>query len=97
MWSRFRFGRESTATPPQDATRPNDVTAAAAVVAGVVALIVVGVLAAGCGSGAAATAADEPGTTRVLRVVDGDTIVVRVDGRDERVRLIGVDTPDRLE
>jgi micrococcal nuclease len=30
----------------------------------------------------------------VVRVVDGDTVVVRVDGRDERVRLIGVDTPE---
>jgi micrococcal nuclease len=26
--------------------------------------------------------------------VDGDTIVVRVDGRDENARLIGVDTPE---
>lgn len=30
----------------------------------------------------------------VLDVVDGDTIVVEVDGRDERVRLIGIDTPE---
>ena len=27
-------------------------------------------------------------------VVDGDTIDVLVDGRDERVRLIGIDTPE---
>jgi micrococcal nuclease len=31
---------------------------------------------------------------RVERVVDGDTIQVRVAGRSERVRYIGVDTPE---
>ena len=30
----------------------------------------------------------------VTDVIDGDTIDVRVDGRDERVRLIGIDTPE---
>jgi len=30
----------------------------------------------------------------VARVVDGDTIVVRYHGRDDRVRLIGIDTPE---
>ena len=30
----------------------------------------------------------------VLRVVDGDTIVASIDGTDERVRLIGIDTPE---
>ncbi len=33
-------------------------------------------------------------TTRVTKVVDGDTIEVRVQGRTERVRLIGIDTPE---
>ena len=28
------------------------------------------------------------------RVVDGDTIIVSIDGKKERVRLIGVDTPE---
>src|SRR3954468_11270326 len=37
---------------------------------------------------------DRAGTARVLRVVDGDTIAVRLDGRQERVRYIGVDTPE---
>src|SRR3954454_3736046 len=33
-----------------------------------------------------------------LRAVDGDTLVVRLDGgRRERVRLIGVDTPESVE
>ena len=30
----------------------------------------------------------------VTHVVDGDTIDVRIGGRDERVRLIGIDTPE---
>ena len=30
----------------------------------------------------------------VTRVVDGDTIVVQVDGREERVRYVGVDAPE---
>jgi micrococcal nuclease len=33
----------------------------------------------------------------VVRVVDGDTIVVTVGGRKERVRLIGVDTPESVK
>jgi micrococcal nuclease len=30
----------------------------------------------------------------VVSVVDGDTIVARVRGDDERIRLIGIDTPE---
>jgi micrococcal nuclease len=33
---------------------------------------------------------------RVVRVVDGDTIAVRVQGRSETVRYIGVDTPETV-
>ncbi|MFM7045831.1 MAG: thermonuclease family protein, partial [Ilumatobacteraceae bacterium] len=33
----------------------------------------------------------------VVGVVDGDTIDVDVDGRRERVRLIGIDTPETLK
>jgi micrococcal nuclease len=33
----------------------------------------------------------------VVRVVDGDTIDVEVDGRRQRVRLIGIDTPELHE
>ena len=50
-------------------------------------------------SGAPATRG--PATTTVLaanatlvKVVDGDTIDVRIDGTKERVRLIGIDTPE---
>lgn len=31
---------------------------------------------------------------RVERVVDGDTLKVAVDGRTERVRVLGIDTPE---
>jgi micrococcal nuclease len=45
---------------------------------------------------------DEPsgnalGRAEVVRVVDGDTIRVRLDGRTERVRYIGVDTPESVK
>ena len=32
----------------------------------------------------------------VSRVVDGDTMVVKVDGQERRVRLLGVDTPETV-
>ncbi len=40
-----------------------------------------------------------PRSARVMRVVDGDTIVVRdsAGGRTERVRYIGVDTPETVK
>ena len=37
------------------------------------------------------TVTEDNGTWRVIRVVDGDTLVLQ---NDERVRLIGVDTPE---
>ncbi|MGB2580092.1 MAG: thermonuclease family protein [Minisyncoccia bacterium] len=37
------------------------------------------------------------GYNRVTRVVDGDTIVVDVNGVSEKVRLIGVDTPETVD
>jgi micrococcal nuclease len=45
----------------------------------------------------AARANDSHFTLRgpVVRVVDGDTIDVRVAGRTERVRVLGIDTPER--
>ena len=36
-------------------------------------------------------------TGRVLRVVDGDTILVALDGHPERVRYIGMDTPETVK
>ena len=41
--------------------------------------------------------ADGFGEGRVVRVVDGDTIRVRVGDRTERVRYIGVDTPESVK
>lgn len=38
--------------------------------------------------------AGPPGAATVVRVVDGDTVDVRIGGREERVRLIGIDTPE---
>ena len=34
---------------------------------------------------------------RVVRVIDGDTIIVRWRGMDEKVRLLNIDTPERGE
>jgi len=50
----------------------------------------------GCrGTGAAGPATTLPdGSARVTRVVDGDTIVVDLAGRSEKVRLLGIDTPE---
>jgi micrococcal nuclease len=56
----------------------------------------------GCGSdgGSTGDAGPPAGSSvmaRVVRVVDGDTIVARVDGRDEYVRYIGMDTPETVK
>lgn len=32
----------------------------------------------------------------VVRVVDGDTVVVDINGKDESLRLIGIDTPETV-
>jgi micrococcal nuclease len=52
-------------------------------------LALLALLLAGCG--------DAASSARVERVVDGDTILVRLDGRRERVRYIGVDTPESVK
>ena len=39
-----------------------------------------------------ATATD--GKATVVRVIDGDTIVVHIGGHEENVRLLGIDTPE---
>ncbi len=33
-------------------------------------------------------------TTTVVRIVDGDTLKIRYWGKDESIRLIGIDTPE---
>jgi endonuclease YncB( thermonuclease family) len=39
-------------------------------------------------------AREKSGTHEVVRFVDGDTVVVRLDGKDETIRMTGVDTPE---
>ncbi len=56
----------------------------------VVVLVVVG-----CGGGD--TDATGTGRAEVRRVVDGDTIEVRIGGVDETVRLLGIDTPESVD
>jgi micrococcal nuclease len=41
--------------------------------------------------------AAEPPLAQVERVVDGDTVVVRLDGQSVKVRLIGVDAPESAD
>jgi micrococcal nuclease len=51
-------------------------------------------------AGYQATTGPEEGSTstaRVVRVVDGDTIRVVQDGREEAIRYIGVDTPETVK
>lgn len=68
----------------------------AALVAALMAAI--GLALAGCSSGTTAKAtAVSDGSGTVSRVVDGDTIVVRLAGHDEKVRLIGIDTPETVK
>jgi micrococcal nuclease len=52
---------------------------------------------AGCEATARVGAPERGSVGRVQRVVDGDTIHVRVDGRRETVRYIGVDTPESVK
>lgn len=56
---------------------------------------------AGCGSGGSPGVSDPDGprsvTVPVIRAVDGDTILVRVDGQAQYVRYIGVDTPETVK
>lgn len=49
------------------------------------------------GGGAVELVPGGSATARVARVVDGDTIAVEIDGRAERVRYIGVDTPETVK
>ena len=51
-------------------------------------------LAASCGGGDAAS--EDPSIGVVGRVVDGDTLRVHI-GREETVRLIGIDTPESVD
>lgn len=67
---------------------------AAALGAAVVAVAVLLVVASGATD--PAEPASDGGSGIVVRVIDGDTVDVDVSGRKERVRLIGVDTPESV-
>jgi micrococcal nuclease len=53
------------------------------------AVLITAALANGC-----TTPAPGDGLATVVQVVDGDTIDVSIGGREERIRLIGIDTPE---
>ena len=55
------------------------------------------VLLQGACTATSAPADAEPGAAVVERVVDGDTLRVRISGRREPVRLIGIDTPESVK
>ena len=38
----------------------------------------------------------QPNTYKVIRVVDGDTFKINYNGKEESVRLIGIDTPESV-
>lgn len=84
---------------PPSATRPNTPHRRRACGCLLVALTVaIGALPSACGtsgrSGSPSVGTGPPGAATVTRVVDGDTVVVDLDGREEKVRLIGIDTPE---
>ncbi len=55
-------------------------------------LLVLGLLVGGCQTSGRT---GQSGLAHVMRVIDGDTIVVNLDGRNYKVRFIGIDTPER--
>ena len=54
-----------------------------------IAFACVALLACGCAHHSTTTI---DGKATVTRVIDGDTIVVRIGGREENVRLLGIET-----
>jgi len=61
-------------------------------------VLTVSVAVAGCEQLAATTTQSSARPqVRVVRVVDGDTIIVRLAGKGERVRYIGMDTPESVK
>ncbi len=40
---------------------------------------------------------ESPPSYSVVKVVDGDTIDVSIDGKTERIRFIGIDTPETVD
>jgi micrococcal nuclease len=63
----------------------------------VIAVVAVAVLALGGGKVVGSLGGRDGGAARVVRVVDGDTVVVQSGGQIEKVRYIGVDTPESVK
>jgi micrococcal nuclease len=49
------------------------------------------------GGADASLSAGGSAAAQLERVIDGDTIVAQVDGREERIRYIGIDTPETVK
>lgn len=61
-------------------------------------VVIVVIVAVSCGTDRGSSDTEGSGSNAtVVRVVDGDTIVVDIRGTTERVRLIGVDTPESVK
>jgi len=58
--------------------------------------VLLAVLLSACATSGGEPEAGPDGTATVVHPVDGDTIVVDIDGREESVRLIGIDTPESV-
>ncbi len=43
------------------------------------------------------TPSEISGNAQLVRVVDGDTLIVRINNQEERVRIIGIDTPESVQ
>ncbi len=65
------------------------------ILAGVIAVLLLVTLTRGSGGGTSDGVG--AGTAQVVRIVDGDTIVVRQGGHTDKVRYIGIDTPETVK
>ncbi len=67
-------------------------------VAAVIAAVCAALIAASCGTDGPGDPGDAvEANATVVRVVDGDTLVVDIGGVDERLRLIGINTPESVD
>jgi len=60
--------------------------------AGAVVLLLFALAAVACGQNEKAQSSEV--TVKVERVIDGDTFEIKLNGKKERVRMIGIDTPE---
>lgn len=74
----------------------------AATVGAFTALVVLAAVGGGCGGGSTAAATTTTtlphgANATVVRVVDGDTIIAKIGSSTQRIRLIGMDTPETVD